>query len=138
MGAYTYYDAAGVLGRTVGLPELLLTLFAGGSQQETAVEGAKRARVRLSQDFVFFRSLGGCVRLPEKTVDHLKGMFAGDGRRRVLRDFTAHPYDIPGGSVAAYYPETNPLLPLAHHDPKSKTPAAKSIPVFVTAQDVHP
>jgi molybdopterin-dependent oxidoreductase alpha subunit len=59
---------------------------------------------------------------------------AGDGRRRVLRDFTAHPYDIPGGSVAAYYPETNSLLPLAYHDPKSKTPAAKSIPVFVTAQ----
>jgi molybdopterin-dependent oxidoreductase alpha subunit len=59
-----------------------------------------------------------------------------DGRRRVLRDFTAHPYDIPSGSIAAYYPETNPLLPLAYHDPKSKTPAAKSIPVFVRAQDV--
>jgi formate dehydrogenase major subunit len=63
---------------------------------------------------------------------------AGDGRRRMLRDFAAHPYDIPRGSIAAYYPETNPLLPLAHHDPKSKTPAAKSIPVFVRAQEVRP
>jgi anaerobic selenocysteine-containing dehydrogenase len=63
---------------------------------------------------------------------------AADGRRRVLRDFTAHPYDIPEGSVAAYYPETNALLPLAYHDPKSKTPAAKSIPVFITAQEVGP
>jgi len=28
-------------------------------------------------------------------------------------------YDIPRGSIAAYYPETNPLLALAHHDVKS-------------------
>jgi molybdopterin-dependent oxidoreductase alpha subunit len=59
---------------------------------------------------------------------------AEDGRTRMLQGFTAHPYSIPSGCVAAYYPETNPLLPLAHHDPKSKTPAAKSIPVFVRAQ----
>ncbi len=61
---------------------------------------------------------------------------AEDRRKRILRNFTAHPYDIPTGSVAAYYPETNPLLPLASHDPKSKTPAAKSIPVFVRAQKI--
>jgi molybdopterin-dependent oxidoreductase alpha subunit len=29
-------------------------------------------------------------------------------------------YDIPKGCCGAYYPETNPLFPLAHHDPKSK------------------
>ena len=40
----------------------------------------------------------------------------------------------PQGSIGAYYPETNPLLPLAHHDLKSKTPAAKSIPVLVRPQ----
>ena len=61
-----------------------------------------------------------------------------DRRRRILRNFTAHPYDIPSGCVAAYYPETNPLLPLAFHDPKSKTPAAKSIPVIVRAQKGRP
>jgi formate dehydrogenase major subunit len=62
---------------------------------------------------------------------------ATDRRRRILRNFTAHPCSIPSGSIAAYYPETNPLLPLAHHDPKSKTPAAKSIPVFVRAQRIR-
>ncbi len=40
----------------------------------------------------------------------------------------------PNGSIGAYYPETNPLLPLAYHDLKSKTPAAKSIPVVVRLQ----
>jgi hypothetical protein len=37
-------------------------------------------------------------------------------------------------AIGAYYPETNPLLPLAHHDAKSKIPAAKSIPVVVRPQ----
>jgi anaerobic selenocysteine-containing dehydrogenase len=33
------------------------------------------------------------------------------------------------------YPECNPLLPLWHHGEKSGTPAAKSIPVRVTADE---
>jgi anaerobic selenocysteine-containing dehydrogenase len=57
-----------------------------------------------------------------------------DGQKRIVRGFKARPYNIPKGSIGAYYPETNPLLPLAHHDRKSKTPAAKSIPVLVRPQ----
>jgi molybdopterin-dependent oxidoreductase alpha subunit len=56
---------------------------------------------------------------------------------RRVRAFTALPYDLPRGCVAAYYPETNPLLALAHHDRKSQTPAAKSIPVLVRAMAGH-
>ena len=37
------------------------------------------------------------------------------------------------GSVAGYYPELNPLLPLAFYDKTSGCPAAKSIPVRVAA-----
>jgi molybdopterin-dependent oxidoreductase alpha subunit len=59
---------------------------------------------------------------------------AGDGQKRVVRGFKVLPYAIPQGSVGAYYPETNALLSLAHHDLKSKTPAAKSIPVLVRPQ----
>jgi anaerobic selenocysteine-containing dehydrogenase len=56
---------------------------------------------------------------------------AEDGRKRIVRGFSVKPHDIPAGSVGAYYPEANPLLPLAWHDIKSGTPAAKSIPVLV-------
>ena len=56
---------------------------------------------------------------------------AEDGKRRVVGGFWAKPHNIPVGSIGAYYPETNPLLPLAYHDLKSGTPAAKSIPVLV-------
>jgi formate dehydrogenase major subunit len=56
---------------------------------------------------------------------------ADDGRTRIVRGFKVKPYLMPRGSIGAYYPEANPLLPLDHHDVKSKCPAAKSIPVLV-------
>jgi molybdopterin-dependent oxidoreductase alpha subunit len=55
-------------------------------------------------------------------------------QRRVVSGFWAKPHDIAEGSIGAYYPETNSLLPLAFHDVKSGTPAAKSIPVLVRLQ----
>jgi anaerobic selenocysteine-containing dehydrogenase len=57
-----------------------------------------------------------------------------DDKRRVVGGFWAKRHRIAPGSVGAYYPETNPLLPLSFHDAKSGTPAAKSIPVLVRHQ----
>ncbi|MCQ8280050.1 FdhF/YdeP family oxidoreductase [Acetobacteraceae bacterium KSS8] len=54
-----------------------------------------------------------------------------DGQDRKLAGLKAIAYPISRGSVAAYYPETNGLLPLYHYDQTSKTPAAKSIPVLI-------
>jgi molybdopterin-dependent oxidoreductase alpha subunit len=48
---------------------------------------------------------------------------------RTVHGFTLVPYDIPEGCLAAYYPETNPLVPLDHVSERSGTPASKSIPV---------
>jgi formate dehydrogenase major subunit len=59
---------------------------------------------------------------------------AEDGKRRIVQGFRVKTHNIPAGCIGAYYPETNPLLPLAHHDVKSGTPAAKSIPVLVRVQ----
>jgi molybdopterin-dependent oxidoreductase alpha subunit len=57
-----------------------------------------------------------------------------DDKHRVVGGFWAKMHRIAPGSIGAYYPETNPLLPLAFHDVKSGTPAAKSIPVLVRLQ----
>jgi molybdopterin-dependent oxidoreductase alpha subunit len=38
-------------------------------------------------------------------------------------------YDVPAGCVGGYFPECNPLMPLAHHALESKVPAAKSIAI---------
>jgi molybdopterin-dependent oxidoreductase alpha subunit len=55
-----------------------------------------------------------------------------DGDRdRSVSGLRIVPYGIPRGCCAAYYPETNPLFPLAHHDAKAKTPGYKLLPVHV-------
>src|SRR6185312_7016365 len=51
-----------------------------------------------------------------------------DGERRVER-FRAVAYPTARGCAAAYYPETNPLVPLDHRAEGSRTPASKSIVV---------
>ncbi|MDB5625057.1 MAG: Oxidoreductase alpha (Molybdopterin) subunit [Tardiphaga sp.] len=58
-----------------------------------------------------------------------------EGTKRSVRGLRIVAYDIPQGSCAAYYPETNPLFPLAHHDPESKTPGYKLLPVHVRRAD---
>ena len=54
-----------------------------------------------------------------------------DGVQRAVSGFRIVSYNIPDGCVGGYYPECNPLIPLWHYAKKSKTPAAKSIPVRV-------
>ncbi len=49
-----------------------------------------------------------------------------DGERRV-HDFSLVAYDTPRGNAAAYYPETNPLVPLDHVAERSNTPVSKAI-----------
>jgi len=56
-----------------------------------------------------------------------------DGVQRRVSGLTVIDYPMSRGSVAGYYPELNPLLPLEYHDKISGTPAAKSIPVRVVA-----
>jgi anaerobic selenocysteine-containing dehydrogenase len=67
---------------------------------------------------------------PDSLVEMESVTESGDVRR-TASGFKVRPYNIPRGSIAAYYPETNGLLPLSYHDKKSKTPSAKSIPVVV-------
>ncbi len=53
------------------------------------------------------------------------------GRTRSMT-LTAISYDIARGSVAAYYPEANFLIPIDHQDKISGTPSYKSMPVRVS------
>ncbi len=54
--------------------------------------------------------------------------------RRAERFLTV-PYDIPRGCVAAYFPETNALVPLGSYADVARTPTSKSIPVTLQARD---
>jgi molybdopterin-dependent oxidoreductase alpha subunit len=65
---------------------------------------------------------GEMVALRTSSTDHF---------HRELGGLRVTIYDIPPGCIGAYYPEANVLLPLSHYALRSKTPAAKSIPVTV-------
>lgn len=55
-----------------------------------------------------------------------------DGITRRVSSFKLVPYNIPRGNLAAYYPETNPLVPLSSFGDGSGTPTSKSVPVKIS------
>jgi len=55
-----------------------------------------------------------------------------DGSERTAPDFRVVPYDQPRGCAAAYYPETNPLIPLGSTAIGSNCPTSKSVIVRLT------
>ncbi len=54
-----------------------------------------------------------------------------DGVERVVSGFKLVSYDIPRGNLAAYYPETNPLVPMSSFGDGTHTPTSKSVPVVI-------
>ncbi len=66
----------------------------------------------------------------------------GDGTERTAPAFRVVPYDQPRGCAAAYYPETNPLIPLDSTAEGSNTPTSKSVvirlePAAAEEQGLH-
>jgi molybdopterin-dependent oxidoreductase alpha subunit len=59
-----------------------------------------------------------------------------DGVERIVRNFRVVGYSFPNGGCAAYYPETNPLVPLYARDPLSFTPSYKGIPIRIVRSTV--
>jgi anaerobic selenocysteine-containing dehydrogenase len=54
-----------------------------------------------------------------------------DGQTRTAHQFVVVPYQIPRGNAAAYFPETNVLIPIDNIADKSHTPISKSIVVKI-------
>ena len=52
-----------------------------------------------------------------------------DGTERRVRGFRVVDYATPEGCAAAYYPETNPLIPVTHRSREAGTPASKAVPI---------
>lgn len=64
-------------------------------------------------------------------VNLVSEFVSSDGfiEERRANDFLVVSYATPVGNAAAYYPETNPLVPLDHVAAKSNTPVSKAITV---------
>ncbi|MTE13268.1 FdhF/YdeP family oxidoreductase [Nocardia aurantiaca] len=52
-----------------------------------------------------------------------------DGTERSVTGFRLVGYPTPRGNAAAYYPETNPLIPLDHVARRSNTPVSKAVTI---------
>jgi hypothetical protein len=142
----SYHQPAGGWGALKALSEHLV-------EQGVAVKGAATLR-RMNQPEGF--DCPGCawpdpkhtssfgqrdvVFLNEREMKR-RGLAAGDrvdlvtlstdGVERGVRNFSVVGYSFPDGCCAAYYPETNPLVPLYAHDPLSFTPSAKGVPIRI-------
>lgn len=61
----------------------------------------------------------------------------GDGIERKVGPLKVTPFKLPDGCLGSYYPEMNPLMALQNHDVQSQTPAAKSVPVRIRADELE-
>lgn len=66
-------------------------------------------------------------------VDLVSEWTGADGKlqERRAKDFLVVAYSTPVGNAAAYYPETNSLVPLDHTAEKSNTPVSKAVVIRV-------
>jgi len=59
-----------------------------------------------------------------------------DGSERSVSGFKAVAYEIPKGNMAAYYPETNPLVALDSYGDRSFTPTSKAIAISISKDKI--
>ena len=70
--------------------------------------------------------------LKQGDVVNLVGHYKGE--KRYAHRFMPIPYDIPHGNTAAYFPETNVLVPLDSTADESNTPTSKAIMITLEKQ----
>jgi len=124
------------LARERQLDAVVFTLFTTRShdQYNTTIYGHDdRYRGVFGQRRVVFIHAADIKRLGMKDGDWVDLRTAwSDGVERRADRFKLVAYDIPRGCLAAYYPETNPLVPLSSTAVIAGTPTSKSIPVMLS------
>ncbi len=120
--------------RTLGPGQLLLTTLRSHDQFNTTIYGQDdRYRGISGGRRVVFLNPEDMRRLgigQDQTVDLVSHF---DGQRRRAERFRAVPYAIPPGCAAAYYPETNVLVPVAAVADGSNQPVSKSVVITLEA-----
>ncbi|KSW24648.1 CbbBc protein [Pseudomonas sp. ADP] len=117
--------------RTGQRPDLILQTLRSHDQYNTTIYGLDdRYRGVRGQREVVFANEADIRRLgfePGQKVDMVS--LWDDGVERRVSGFTLLAFDVPEGQAAAYYPETNPLVPLESHGEGSFTPTSKFVAV---------
>jgi len=117
--------------RTSSAKVLTLQTMRSHDQYNTTIYGLDdRYRGIYGQRQVLMMNAGDIAELGLKDGD-LVDIFTAtdDDITRSVSGFRVTQYDVPAGNCAAYYPETNPLVPLSSYGERSFTPTSKAIPV---------
>ncbi len=120
----------------VGAGVLRLTTIRSHDQYNTTIYGLddRYRGVFGRRDVVFVSAADLAARgLAHGDVITIETALAAGAPLR-LDGLTAIAYDIAPGSIAAYYPEANVIVPLDYNDPQSGTPSYKSVPVRIAPQ----
>ncbi|WP_375740479.1 FdhF/YdeP family oxidoreductase [Pseudomonas boanensis] len=112
-------------------PDLILQTLRSHDQYNTTIYSLddRYRGVRGQREVVFANAedIGRLGYEPGQKVD-MVSLWA-DGVERRVSGFTLLAYDIPPGQAAAYYPETNPLVPLDSFGEGSFTPTSKFVAI---------
>ncbi|WP_271409680.1 FdhF/YdeP family oxidoreductase [Pseudomonas sp. Q1-7] len=121
--------------RTGQTPHLILQTLRSHDQYNTTIYGLDdRYRGVRGQREVVFANEVDIRRLgfePGQKVDMVT--LWDDGVERRVSGFSLLAFDIPAGQAAAYYPETNPLVPLDSYGDGSYTPTSKFVAIRLEA-----
>ncbi|MFO3725181.1 CbbBc protein, partial [Pseudomonas sp. HLMP] len=112
-------------------PDLILQTLRSHDQYNTTLYGLDdRYRGVFGLREVVFVNEADIRRLGFEPGEHVDMVSLWeDGRERRVSGFRLVPYDLPEGQAAAYYPETNPLVPLESYGDRTFTPTSKFIAI---------
>lgn len=118
-------------------PVLTLQTLRSHDQYNTTIYGMDdRYRGVYGERNIIFMNAKDINKQALKNGDRVKiTTVSNDGIARSLSNFKIVEYLIPPGCVAAYYPETNPLVPLESIADECGTPTYKSIPISIEKMD---
>ncbi|MUL83573.1 MULTISPECIES: FdhF/YdeP family oxidoreductase [unclassified Mycolicibacterium] len=124
----------------VPVPEgrLVLQTLRSHDQYNTTIYGLDdRYRGVKGGRRVVFVNPADIERLGFKPNDRVDLISEFEGQERRADDFLLVPYSTPAGNAAAYYPETNPLVPLDHTAAKSNTPVSKAVVIRLQPRETE-
>ncbi len=112
--------------------ELLLTTIRSHDQFNTTIYGLNdRYRGIFNERRVVFMNSNDMKQMNLNSLDIVDLQSNYDGIKRLAKSFKVVPYNIPSGNLAAYFPETNTLIPIDQYADKSNTPISKSVIVSI-------
>lgn len=130
-----HFTVAAVPGEKKADGELFLMTIRSHDQFNTTVYGyADRYRGIKDSRRIVFVSAKDLASRGLKAGQMVDIVSCYDGHERRVEGFLLVEYPIPADNIAAYFPETNPLIPASHRDPISGCPASKKIAVRLVAK----